>query len=420
MTISAEETRDYMVKVFCEDLKLGMYVQELDRPWVDTPFMFQGFLLGSDREIDALKKYCKFVYVNKVESSIDVSIKHAQTERGDDSESDVRKIAQAPVSRVHYEETVPIEKELAVAKDIYDDGCAVITDVYAGGIKNGNLDIPNVKQTTTAIVGSVLRNPDAIMLLQHIKEKSEYRYSHAVNCCSLAAVLCRHLGFSKEDIHNISMGALLLDIGTIRLPKELLEKSGKLNVLSRRLVQHHVDFGLNILGSSNNVSETVIDMVKTHHERVDGTGYPHRLKGDQIPMSGRIASIVDSYDAMVSNRPHRARMSPTEAICNMYNSRNSLFHEELIEQFIQCIGAYPTGSLVRLSSGQVAIVMSQNKVRRLYPKILMVQDESGVNYDTPFMLDLWEHAEKSVNEPLDIDKVIDAADIDIDPSDYYL
>lgn len=420
MTISAEEARDYMVKVFCEDLKLGMYVQELDRPWVETPFMFQGFLLGSDREIDALKKYCKFVYVNKVESTIDVSIKHEQIERGDDSQADVRKIARAPVSRVHYEETVPVEQELAVAKEIYEDGYNIMTDIYAGAIKNGNLDIPNVKQTTTAIVGSVLRNPDAIMLLQHIKQKSEYRYSHAVNCCSLAAVLCRHLGYSKQEIHDISMGALLLDIGTIRLPKELLEKSGKLNSLSLRLVQHHVDFGLNILGGSENVSETVVDMVKTHHERVNGTGYPNRLEGDQIPMSGRIASIVDSYDAMVSRRPHRARMSPTDAICDMYNSRNILFHEELIEQFIQCIGAYPTGSLVRLSSGQVAIVMSQNRIRRLYPKILIVQDDSGVNYDTPFMLDLWEHAEKSVNEQLDIEKVIDAAEVNIDASEYYL
>ncbi|MDH5514310.1 MAG: HD-GYP domain-containing protein [Gammaproteobacteria bacterium] len=420
MTTSAEETRDYMVKVFCEDLRLGMYVQELDRPWVETPFMFQGFLLGSEREIDALKKYCKFVYVNKVESSIDVSIKHARIERDDGSESDVRKIAQEPVSRVHYENTVPVEEELSIAKEIYEDGYSIMSDIYAGAIKNGNLDIPNVKQTTTAIVGSVLRNPDAIMLLQHIKERSEYRYSHAVNCCSLAAVLCRHLGYSKQEIHDISMGALLLDIGTIRLPRELLEKSGKLNALSLRLVEHHVGFGLNILNGSENVSQTVIDMVKSHHERVNGTGYPNQLKGDEIPMSGRIASIVDSYDAMVSKRPHRKRMSPTEAICDMYNSRNILFHEELIEQFIQCIGAYPTGSLVRLSSGQVAIVMSQNRIRRLYPKILMVQDDNGVNYDTPFMLDLWEHAEKSVNDPLDIVKVIDAADIDIDPSEYYL
>ncbi len=258
------------------------------------------------------------------------------------------------------------------------------------------------------------------MLLQRMKNKNRYRYTHAINSCALAATFCRHLGFSKTEIHDISMGALMLDVGTTRLPDSLIDMEEALNPVSMKLVRHHVQFGMEILDNTPDLPPVVREMLLTHHERINGKGYPAGLSGYQIPVSGRIAAIIDCYDAMISSRPYRKKISPVEAISALYNWRNIDFQEDLIEQFIQCIGAYPTGSLVELTSGQVGIVMSQNRVRRLYPKILLILTADGNPYESPQMLDLWEYAQQTRSDKLEISKVVDADELGIDPSDYYL
>ena len=418
---SAKQIDDtFLEKIDCNDLKEGMFVQELDRPWLETSFMFQGFCIKNAEEIETLKKYCEFVYINKARSDIDPRIIHERPDRKPAVDDETIVTTRIRLGTNTYQDTAPIEEELEAAREIYEDSNNAIEDIFDTASDGNTIDVKEATRTTTSIVDSVLRNPDAFMLLQRMKNKNRYRYTHAINSCALAATFCRHLGFSKTEIHDISMGALMFDVGTTKLPDSLVDMAESLNPVSMKLVRHHVQFGLEILDNTPDLPPVVREMMLTHHERINGKGYPGGLKGDQIPVSGRIAAIIDCYDAMISTRPYRKKISPVEAISTLYNWRNIDFQEDLIEQFIQCIGAYPTGSLVELSSGQVGIVMSQNRVRRLFPKILLILTADGEPYESPEMLDLWEYHEKTQSEPLEINKVVDAEELGIDPADYYL
>ena len=420
MQSSAENRDEYLEKVLCDDLRSGMYVQELDRPWLDTPFLFQGFYIKDDDEIATLRKCCEFVFVNKAKEVIDPAIRHAKAESKQSTTSHVKAIASKAGGSSRYTDTVVVEQELKTARKIQEESRLSIKDIFTTAHSEGVLDLQSVSKTTTGIVDSVLRNPDAFMLLQRIKNKDSYKFTHAVNCCAVAAAFCRHLGFSKTEIHDISMGAMLLDIGITKLPNTMLDTQGKLNPLSMKLVRQHVNFGIELLDKTTDLPRIVRDMVQTHHERANGKGYPNSLMGEKIPVCGRIAAIVDCYDAMISNRPYKEKVSPTDAVCAMYNWRNIDFHEDLIEQFIHCIGAYPTGSLVELNSGQIGIVMSQNRVRRLFPKILLILNADKVRYEHPNTVDLYEHSLKTKGTVLDIKRVVDSDELGIDPSDYYL
>jgi HD-GYP domain-containing protein (c-di-GMP phosphodiesterase class II) len=420
MQSAIENDNVFLEKVYCSDLMVGMYIQELDRPWLETPFMFQGFPISCDEEIEALQKHCEYVFIDKARGKIDTSIIHTRVESAQSATSGVKAIANKTGSDNKYPDTVAVEKELETAREIYEESSHAIENIFSTAHSDGTLNLNDASKTTSNIVDSVMRNPDAFMLLQRMKSKDRYRYTHAINCCALTATFCRHLGFSRAEIQDVSMGALLLDIGIIKIPDSMIDIHGVLNPLSMKLVRQHVNFGLEILDKTPNLPPLVRDMTLTHHERINGKGYPNALKAEQIPVCGRIAAIVDCYDAMISNRPHKKRASPTAAVCAMYGWRNVDFHEDLIEQFIQCIGAYPTGSLVELNSGQVGIVMSQNRVRRLYPKILLIQNANGIRYESPNTVDLWEYAQKTRGTVLDINKVVDADELGIDPSDYYL
>ena len=419
MQSAAENNNKYLEKLSCHDLKVGMYVQELDRPWLETPFMFQGFYIREDEEIETLQGHCEYVFINRAQEDIDPGVIHATTAGAQSTTSRIKAIANKTGSN-RYTDTVVVEKELEAARKIYAESRITIESIFGTVHSDGAVNLSDARKTTSNIVDSVLRNPDAFMLLQRMKSKDHYRYTHAINCCALAATFCRHMGFSKAEIQDISMGALLLDIGITKLPDSMIDQQGTLNPLSMKLVRNHVNFGLEIFEKTPNLSTIVRDMLLTHHERINGKGYPNALKGEQIPVCGRIAAIVDCYDAMISNRPYKERISPTKAACTMYNWRNIDFHEDLIEQFIQCIGAYPTGSLVELNSGQVGIVMSQNRVRRLYPKVLLILNADRIRYECPTTVDLWEYSQKTMGTVLDIKKVVDTDELDIDPSDYYL
>jgi HD-GYP domain-containing protein (c-di-GMP phosphodiesterase class II) len=407
-------------KIDTRNLVVGMYIQELDRPWVETPYLFQGFKIKDQSEIDGLQDLCSFVYID-LELGIDTPIEfdHAISNKKPTTEQLVH-ISRSSSVNSTYTDTTTVEKELDTARHVYHETHEVIGKLFSRIQAGDSISAPEVKSVTNNVVDSVLRNPDAFMLLRKLKEKDAHRFSRAIDTCALAASFCRHLGFPEDELRAISMGALMLDIGTIRLPDTLLNKAGPLTPASIKLVQHHIEFGLEILKYSDGLPKVCTEMLATHHERFNGNGYPNRLKENQIPVSGRIAAIIDCYDAMTSERPYKKTLSPHEAICELYKWRDIDFHGELIEQFIQCLGIYPTGTLVELSSGQVGIILSQNRVRRLYPKLLLILNADKEHYDKPHTLDLWEHAQKYKGKVMEIRKALDPQEVGIDPSDYYL
>lgn len=212
----------------------------------------------------------------------------------------------------------------------------------------------------------------------------------------------------------------MLDVGKMHLPDGLLNKPGRLTAAEYMVVRKHVNFGVNILEQMQGITDDAIAITYTHHERFNGGGYPQGLSNNDIPLFGRIAAIVDCYDAITSDRAHQKAISPHAAMRNLYAWRNIDFQDELVEQFIQCLGAYPTGTLVSLNTGQVAIVVSQNRVRRLRPKVMLVLDSNKQSYDDFATIDLGEELADMHGNPLEIVSTLKPGSFNIDPAEYYL
>jgi HD-GYP domain-containing protein (c-di-GMP phosphodiesterase class II) len=402
------------------NLMEGMYVQELDRPWVETPFLFQGFKLEKQEEIEILQELCEYVYIN-VERGIDApDVYHRQDPAVKVTMQELVQVSNLTHPKAKYEDSIDVEDELGPAKESYNKSLRLVDDLFNDIRNKETLNIPVVKEVVDEITDSVLRNPDAFMLLRQLKSRDTYSYSHAIDSCALAASFCRHLGYPKDELKDVAMGTLLLDVGKLKVPEEIMKKQDRLTEEEFRMMQRHVTFGVELLAVAGKVAKTTIEMVATHHERLNGKGYPQKLKGEAIPVSGRIAAIIDCFDAMTSERPYKKPVSAHDAIRELYKWRGTDFQEELVEQFIQCLGIYPTGTLVELNSGQVAIVLSQNRVRRLSPKLLLILNADKAPYEKPHTLDLMKYEEDTLGERLTISHALDPEDFDFDPSDYYL
>ncbi len=381
-------------KVSTAYLKVGMYVSKLDRPWVQTPFLIQGFFIKDDNEINSLVKYCSYVYID--------------TELGDDADMyldnthvpgmnkkqplainrQVETVLDTGRKSVYYVDKSTTIEELPEAKTALDKASECVGRIVEHDLNNGKLDIVTVKNAVEPILESMIRNSDAFMWLSKMQHHDAFSYEHSLQNCALGIAYGRHMGLNKTAINTLATGLLLMDIGKISLPKELLIKSGPLTPAETEIMQKHVAFTVEILRNTEGINEHVINIALTHHERYDGSGYPNGLVGVQTPAYGRMAGIIDCYDAMITTTPYRQAISEHKALQNIYNLRNKLFQQELVEQFMQCMGVYPTGSLVELSSGVVGAVLSQNAEQKLKPKILMLLDENKHPYKKHQVCDL--------------------------------
>jgi HD-GYP domain-containing protein (c-di-GMP phosphodiesterase class II) len=211
----------------------------------------------------------------------------------------------------------------------------------------------------------------------------------------------------------------LFDIGKVNMPDGLLTKEGPLNSAELKLLRSHVDFGVDILSKAGAVP-TVLEVARDHHERHDGSGYPAGKSGGDIPVFAQIVGLADAYDAMISNRVYRGAMSHEAAVRELYEMRGSAFNAEILEQFIQCLGTYPAGSLVELTTGDVAIVMQQNQVRRLRPRVMLVLDSDKNPIENFPIINLLSETEDSHGRFLAIAKSLDPGSYGIDPAEYFI
>ncbi|MGE0483992.1 MAG: HD-GYP domain-containing protein [Gammaproteobacteria bacterium] len=401
------------IKIPVQQVQFGMYVAQLDRPWVETPFMFQGFLVREQSEIDLLRAHCSFVVID-CEKGISPGRGVAAGLPAD--------IPPAPLPRasVHYESSVAVEEEMDVAREVRTAIAERVVELMSDLRAGRTPDLAGIGQTVSRMEASILRNPDAFMLLRQLRRKDSYSYDHCIDCSALAVTFGRQLGLPHSQLHDLAMGALLFDIGKSRIPEYLLIKNGALSANETKLVRLHVEFSLDILDKDGSMSPRVRGMVASHHERFDGSGYPRGLKGGEIPLLGRIAAIIDFYDAVTSERPFAAAMSPHSAIKYLYTFRNTHYQDELIEQFIQTIGAYPVGTLVELANGEVAVVIGQNQVRRLLPKVVVVLDADKQPVTEARTLDLMALANEPSDAALTIARSLEPGSYGVDPGDFYL
>lgn len=362
MKIEATEIEERRIVV--GELTTGMYVCRLDRPWNETSFPLQGFLIESREQLTELKRLCKYVFID-LERSIAPDAQKKLL---------LRAAPQSETGRgaVTYTDSNTVEEELPLARSAHENAVGLVTRLF-DDIRAGHTpSAAAIHEAVSPIVKSVLRSRDAFFWLESLRKRDSYSYGHAITCCALSAAFGRHLGFPPEVLTELSTGALLMDIGKAELPDEILMRNGPLSQSDWDAMHRHVEHSLAIVDKSRIDSDVVRDIVLTHHERDNGSGYPSHLAGAQIPLFGRMAGIIDSFDAMTNDRPYRKAVAQHVALQQLYANRNTLFQADLVEQFMTCLGVYPTGSLVELNTGEVAVVMAQNQVRRLRPRIMVL------------------------------------------------
>ena len=403
-------------KTAISDLQPGMYVARLDRPWLETPYKVQGILIRDDKDIERLTQYCNFVYVDTEKSLGDFAQGTAPKAALTDEEQKYQLIGAKPRQ---YEKKSQFNEELKIAFTEH----AVLGNAIKGAMErvaqDNHLDLPSLNKAILPMVESVIRNPDAFSWLTMMKKRDDYAYNHSISSSIWAAAFGRNLGLPIKAIQSVATGALLFDIGKAKLPEKLVQNPNIYNSIEFNLVKKHVDYGVEIVKSIDGISEEIVNMVSTHHERNDGSGYPHGLKQDEIPLFGKMAGIIDCYDAIISNRPHAKAISPHDAVKKLYSWSGKDFQTELIEQFIQVVGVYPVGTLVVLSDGRVGVVTAHNKVRRLRPKVMLILDKEKQQYNRFKGIDLLKDTEGEDGQPLNIVKAVNPSFYGIDPGQYY-
>lgn len=393
-----------------DDLRLGMFVCRLDRPWEETPYLLQGVGLSSTEDLEAIRALCRHVYIDRRRQVV-ITPRPALT-RTTLSEARFK-------NTIRYVDKIPVEEEAPRAHAALDTAAVMVDRIFEDIVSGRELSVEHVEQAVRPLVASVLRSADAFFLVEGLRRHDSYSYSHAISCSALAAAFGRHMGFAEETILSLAAGGLLMDVGKTRLPESLLQYPGSLSPAETDRMRSHVAAGLAIVADSDITDQDVLDILRTHHERHDGSGYPDGLAGNLIPITGRMLGIIDTYDAMVSPRPYRPAISRHQALRQIYAARSTLFQAEMIEQFQVCLGVYPTGSLVELSTGEVAVVMAQNQVRRLRPKVVILSKPNKQPLADFRQLDLMMHQADDASA-IDIKRSLAVGDYGIDATDLFL
>jgi HD-GYP domain-containing protein (c-di-GMP phosphodiesterase class II) len=389
------------------ELQFGMFVAELDRPWTETPFMFQGFHLRTDKQLEALKKHCKHVF-------IDIERTEKPDPRPPKAEFKIR-------GQTKYQETVRVEVEYHAATQLYSRSVAKVDELLKPVSKPGGvLEAKDVKESVTQLTDSVVRNPDAMLLVTRLRETSAAAHARALQVSIYMIVFGRFLELAREELELLGMVGLLQDVGKTRLPASLMEKNTTLTPEEAEIFKSHVQLGAEILKATPGMPPRLLELAILHHERQDGTGYPKGLKGSQIGLYGSIAAIADAFDILTAQRSKGEPLSPSAALSYLYKERGTGYHSDLVEQFIQCVGVFPVGSVVELNSGETGLVITQNLVRRLKPRVMIVLDGKGNPMRPHKILDLDRDPKWAPEEPYRIKRTLEQTKLQVNPKELFM
>jgi cyclic di-GMP phosphodiesterase len=421
-----------IVQIPVQKLSKGHYVSRLDRPWVESPFLFQGFEIENEEQLRQLRELCSSVFVEITKEEAGRLLSSAPpppaAPRKRDSvlaSLDALSSSKDFASRIEIvpaRDAVSLKTELSQAKQAYSEARRTVNNMFDRLRRGGGLDMQLVEGAVDSMVQSLFRNRDAMGWLARMREKDDYLYNHSLAASVWALAFGRHLGLDREALRSIGIGAMVLDIGKTRLPLSLLNKTGKPEEREWKALRDHVRLGLQLLEKDSNADACAKLMVQMHHERLDGSGYPDGLVGDAIPLAGRIAAIVDCYDAMTSARPYAKGLSTFDAVRELKSLGKTWFQPELVELFIQAVGVFPTGTLVELSSGEVAVVITQNRFRRLRPEVMLILDANKQQRADFQLIDLQQYARDNGegNPELWITRGLEPGAYDIDPTEFFL
>lgn len=408
------------IKLDVSHITKGLYVCELDRPWSETAFLFQGFRITNDREIDKLRETCKFIYIDEEKSTADVDpklvvlSKSSQTKKYDKPD---RLYNIQVVNKPHQEK---FEKEFPIAKASYRNSFEKMHVVFNDLRLGKSLDVLTVKTVVQDMASSILRNADALKLLCVIQEREDNAITHALHVCIMSLAFGSYLGLKNDMIKKLGIGGLLHDIGETKLPEGLFWRSRHYNKKEKIEIEKHTQYGVDIVNDVQGLDPVVLDIVRDHHERLNCSGFPNQSCGSDISYNAMLVSIVDVYDSVTMGYEGKDKISCTEVLKSMYDWRDELFQADLVEHFIQCLGIYPIGSVVMLNSNEVGVIITFDDYSRLAPRVMLLLDKNNKKYATPKILDLSKFKDDDEKYLYEIKRVVDAEDYGIDLKQHLL
>jgi HD-GYP domain-containing protein (c-di-GMP phosphodiesterase class II) len=408
-----------------QNLEVGMYVSRLDVPWVQTPFPIQGFHITKQEQLEQLALYCNKVYVDRFLSKIDIKSSLSLTPRDDQEKTQLdSKTARLMSEKARfkpaveqYEISVKLRKEVKKSDQLYNQINGRMSVIFKDMMQSGYINFSEIRDASAQMVKSVIRNPDAMAWLCRISSENKALHEQAVRSALWGIIFGRHLGLSRQDLKDIGTALLLAPIGKCKLPKELL--FGNLTKEETLIYQGHINLTLEETQKMFSNNHQVNYILSSYCEKNNGTGYPRNLVGNRIPFLARVVGIAHYYEELINPLPGQEPLTPVEAISNLYNERGNLFQIELVESFIQAIGIYPTGSLVKLTNGSVGLVMEQPVNARLRPRVVVIKDGMNVHLLKPQIVNLSDNPTDRLGMPLQIEKSLKSTSVDIDSNELH-
>ncbi len=371
-------------KVNVKELRPGMFVSSLNVPWIHHPFLRNSVKIKNEKIIRKIINTGTWeVYIDTDKSQfVDLEEYSKPLEK-----KVLKEIADKAAETEDTQLVYPLKEEIKEAENIRKKANIVVEDIMTNIRDGKSLTISQIDDVVDNVVTSVTRNQHALLSLSRFRKKNQFIFEHSVSTCALMISFSKLFKVSDEKQHEIGIGALLHDIGMSNISTKILNKPGKLSQSEISEIKKHVEYGMDILDQTNNVSKVTRLMTQEHHERYNGSGYPNNLHGENISNIGQMMAIVDVYDAMTSNRGYRAALNPSNALIELLAKSDEEFKGDVVHKFIQSVGIYPFGTILRLVNGLAGIVIDVKRKSLLLPVLRIIIDNKN-NRISPYDIDL--------------------------------
>jgi putative nucleotidyltransferase with HDIG domain len=372
-------------KISINQLQPGMFVHDLDCAWMDHPFLSNQFAIRSAQDIRKIRKVgVQELYID-TEKGKDV----AQAPTADNVRREVQeKLEATPESLATPEKPVSVFEELDRARKVRHEAEQTVSDIMRDVRLGKQIEIEQIHPVVEKMVSSIFRNDDALLGLTRIRRMDRYTFEHSVSVAVMLVSFAKTMGMQRETIHEMGIGGLLHDIGKTKTPNDILNKPSKLTEEEFTVMREHVVHSREILSRLEGIPTVALNVAAEHHERYDGSGYPAGIKGEEISEHGQMASIVDVYDAVSADRVYHKGMEPHDVLRKLIEWSKHHFEPKLVQHFIQCVGIYPAGTMVELTSGELAVVIATGSNGLFHPLVRVVDDRKRDIYLSPRDIDL--------------------------------